>query len=728
MYDLIKKIFSHRIWMKSTLNTILLFALLPLTLCAQRSAVQTATSDTLSVMMEVEVSPVVVGAERSQIGYTYMPLSTTALRFSGTLPAGRDLRMLSSSVPNFYMQESGMRISNPIYVRGVGSTMGMPPVGLYVDGVPYFDRDAFFLEMLDVRRVEVARGPQTTLYGRNSIMGQVNVSTTSPAEVLGVQGFISYGSFRFLGALISADLPFGAVRNRIVVHHRQQAGYFHNRFTGKRDAASGSQLLRYRGEVTLPRSASLEWGMTLSKTRDDGYGYHALDSLRVSPFWVNYNTPASIERQRALVYFRSLQSFSTIDYSATISYSYNRDHQTMDTDFTHYDIFDNTRRVGQHLGTAEVLVRGTPLPNLAWLAGVFGFYRTSDLHYTAHFGEDKAILLGRAAAILDSMNYFNVATGYGAALFTQVRWIEPFTKIQLTAGVRGEWERAALAYHELLTIPSGSVHPWGEQHDSRDYVKPLPRISLLRDWGERLSLYVTVARGYKAGGHNALNNDPMNREVDLHYDGETLWSYEFGIKALSPKRLLHSALSFFFLDWRDQQIFVIERMGPAIRNAGDVRSYGVELEIGHQPLSWLSLSLAGGYNSARYARHTNPDVVGKRSVMSPEFTLNGALNGRWGFGSTHRFVLTASVNYAAYGRQFFDELNTLGQDFHGVLGGELGLSYRWFLLRAWVQNALDSRHFAYMFMSPVGKALPSYAHSGQVAAPRTLGVSLGVNI
>lgn len=680
------------------------------------------------VAVAVDVDSVVVYAERSPQRYVQVPITMTSVHLQQELPSGQDLRRLSNTIPNFYVPESGLRISAPVYVRGVGSTMGLPPVGLYVDGVPYFDRDAFLMELVDAARVEVLRGPQTTLYGRNSIIGQVNVATRALADSLGLDASVGYGSWQSWRAFLGVDLPFGPTRSRVTGYGAWSEGYLRNRYTGRLNAGSSVLLGRYRGEVRLPGEVLLQAGLTAIRTHDEGYGYHAVDSLRANPYWVNYSFPSSITRNRAMGYVRGVKRFDPAEVSATLAYTYSQAQMTMDADFTHFDIYDNTRDVRAHVATAELLVRSRGFAWGNWLVGAFGFWRNEDMHYRAHFGADKSMLLGRAGAILDAMDYYNKGMGHGASLFGQARWVERYTGLELTAGVRGEWEHTGVSYHEVLTVPSGYQQPWGKQDTARNYLRLLPRLSLLRSLGRWGSVYVTVAQGFKAGGYNALSNDPMGDAPQLQYDAESLWSYEVGAKTLVPRLHLRASLSLFLLDWKDQQIFVIERMGPAIRNAGDVRSYGVEGELSCQPLSWLLVGSAAGYSHARYVRHANPEVVGKQAVMAPEWTANVHVGGLWPLRVHPEVTLQATVSYAAFGRQYFDELNVLGQRYYGVLNGELGVTVGWVTVRGYVRNALGSRHFTHLFYSPVGKALPSYAHSGQIAAPRSWGVTVGVEL
>ncbi len=117
-----------------------------------------------------ELEEIVVTAEKRELNPKDIPAALTVIT-PRNIPGENnpDLRNLSGIVPNFYMQEGGLKLSTPIYIRGIGTVSGTPPVGLYVDGIPVFDKNAFVFDLYDIRQIEILRGPQTTLYGRNSI-------------------------------------------------------------------------------------------------------------------------------------------------------------------------------------------------------------------------------------------------------------------------------------------------------------------------------------------------------------------------------------------------------------------------------------------------------------------------------------------------------------------------------------------------------------------------------
>ena len=163
-------------------------------LSAQQMSVL-STDSTYNIVRELQ--EVVVTAEKRELNPGDIPTALTVIT-PRSIPGENnpDLRNISGIVPNFYMQEGGLKLSTPLYIRGIGTVSGTPPVGLYVDGVPVFDKNAFVFDLYDIRQIEVLRGPQTTLYGRNSINGLININTNPPSDVFAAQVKIGYSSYR----------------------------------------------------------------------------------------------------------------------------------------------------------------------------------------------------------------------------------------------------------------------------------------------------------------------------------------------------------------------------------------------------------------------------------------------------------------------------------------------------------------------------------------------------
>ena len=169
--------------------SILLLTFISGHLFAQRSETVQTNDSTFSVIKQLK--EVVITAEKRELSISEIPVALSVISGKNLLNENNpDLRNLSGIVPNFYMQEGGLKLSTPLYVRGIGTVSGTPPVGLYVDGVPIFDKNAFIFDLYDIKQIEVLRGPQTTLYGRNSIIGLINIRTNPPATKFYITNYL----------------------------------------------------------------------------------------------------------------------------------------------------------------------------------------------------------------------------------------------------------------------------------------------------------------------------------------------------------------------------------------------------------------------------------------------------------------------------------------------------------------------------------------------------------
>lgn len=686
-----------------------------------------ATNDsTYSAIRELQ--EVIVTAEKRELNPGNIPTALTVVTLR-SIPGENnpDLRSISGIVPNFYMQEGGLKLSTPLYIRGIGTVSGTPPVGLYVDGVPVFDKNAFIFDLYDIRQIEVLRGPQTTLYGRNSINGLININTYTPDPVFSLQAKAGYSSFWSQNYNVIANIPWKVLYNKLSFSYNKSEGYFKNHFDGNRKSnPSDSYNIRYQGLTYTTGNWKVAFGANFNHSFDGGYAYHAVDSLKEKRYTVNYNTPSSYSRDLFSGYMNLKKSWDKIAFQSVTSYSWTKDKQVLDADFTYLDVFDNTKSSRQNLVTQEVNLQSVQGKHLDWTAGVFGFYKDLTNKYLATFGKDKAYLLPMP---LDKAKYFNNSITWGIAGYGQVTIKELWPGMTLTAGLRYDYEKAELNYRDSLLFSNSSRYK--EYHvtdENKGFKAWLPKFSILQKWNDDLSLYLSVSKGYKAGGYNIIVNEMNSQLVDLGYSEEKLWNYELGLKYFSPGRKFNLNAAAFFIDWKDQQIFVMGMMGPGIKNAGDAHSIGGELDMRWEFLPNLSYLLSAGYSNSKYYHNLNKAHEGNRIVMAPEFTGNtGLMYGKSVNVSWFR-SFGASTTITGFGTQYFDEANQLKQDPYFLWNMEFSISGKRVDFRVWGKNILDKAFFTYMLNNPVGEKLPQYYNMGQSGAPARFGASITFKI
>ena len=699
--------------------------LLVYSVSAQRSAF-IGNDSTYNMVRELQ--EVIVTAEKRQLNPVNIPTALTVV--TPKIITGEnslDLRNISGIVPNFYMQEGGLKLSTPLYVRGIGTISGIPSVGLYINGVPVFDKNAFIFELYDIQQIEVLRGPQTTLYGRNSINGLININTKTPHSKFALQAGIGYSSYSSQNYRIILNLPIKNYYNRLSFSYNKSKGYFKNRYeNNKKSNPSDSYHIRYQGRVLTPLNWDLKLGVEHSHSYDGGYAYAAADSLRNERYVVNYNTPSSYRRNLTAAHINLNKRWEQLNFSSVSSYAHTNDKQFLDADFTCLDVFDNQKKSHQHLYTQEFTLQSSQKQRIEWTIGAFGFYKDLTNKYIANFGTDRFYLLPMK---LDHAKYYNNTTTWGIAGYGQVAIRDIWPGMTFTAGLRYDYEKTELDYRDsLLFSGSEQYSSYHQSNKKRDFDAWFPKFSLLQQWNSQLSLYLSISKGYKAGGYNIISNDMSSQLVQLQYNAEKLWNYEIGMKYFSQNHKFNLNAAVFFIDWKDQQIFTMGMMGPALKNAGDAQTVGCEVDMHCEFIPCRAYFLAMGYTHAQYYHNANKAHEGNRIVMAPEFTGNTGLryNKKVNVSWFQSFAASTSVN--GFGTQYFDEANLLKQKPYFLWNLEFGISAKHWEFKIWGKNILDKAFFSYMLNNPVGNKLPQYNNMGQSGAPARLGASITFNI
>ena len=695
----------------------LLFMTICGSLSAQRSQVMQSDDTTFSAIKQLQ--EVTITAEKRELSISEIPVALSVISGKNLLNENTpDLRNLSGMIPNFYMQEGGLKLSTPLYVRGIGTVSGTPPVGLYVDGVPVFDKNAFIFDLYDIKQIEVLRGPQTTLYGRNSIIGLINIRTNPPASKLTLQAKAGVSSYNSQNYMVTANLPVrNVVYNKLSFSYNRTDGYFKNDFTGGKTNKSDSYNLRYQGQLYTNDTWQVALGINYN---------HSFDSLKVHRYRVNYDADASYKRDLASAHVNARKTFDRTTLSWITSYSWTKDKQELDADFTFHDVFRNGKKSKQNLVTQEINYQSTESEKLDWTVGTFGFYKNLTNDYLATFGTERHLLL---PLDLDKTLYYNNTSTWGIAGYGQVTLKNLLPGVFVTVGLRYDYEKASLDYKDSLLFHKANsfsgFHDWEEDNS---YSAWLPNFSVLKKWNGQLSAYASIAKGYKAGGYNIIANDMTSQVVKLEYDKETLWNYEIGTKYFSQNGRFNVNAAIFYIDWKDQQIFVMEMMGPIIKNAGDARSFGAEMDLTWECMPHLTYFLSSGYSNSEYYHHLTKAYEGNKIVMAPEFTLNTGFSYQKKVKTPLFQSFMATTSVTGFGKQYFDEANTLKQNPYFLWNMNFGVSGKYIDFHVWGKNILNKAFFCYMFNSPVGKNLPEYLNSGQSGAPSRFGASITIKI
>lgn len=689
------------------------------------------------------------------------PLSSSVMNFAEIDRRGVEtLHDLSLFTPNLYMPEYGSKMTSSIYIRGLGSRMDNAAVGIYADRMPLLNKNGFDVDLWDITRIELLRGPQSTLYGRNTIGGIINIYTLSPMQYQGVKIALGYSSGNTYTAKASLYHKFSEkAAFSIGMNYYSSDGYFKNTYDDSDCdwAEGGSARARL---VFRPNSKwTVDNVFSVSRVRQGGYAYSLYDPQEDKIMPVAYNDRSGYERTMISDGLSIDYKSEKLHFSSVTSWQYLDDCMTLDQDFTVKSMFTLNQAQNEHTVTQDFVLKSND-SRKKWqhLTGTTFFYKGMDMDAPVWLKEDgiNELILDKInegihtvmpfADLLFQENEIELSSlfkmpVYGIALYHQSEFV--LGRFRLTAGLRLDYEHSsldymnagALHYRFTLTMPDYKlIETRLEGKEKRDYIEPLPKLALSYSLPYGGNLYLSLSRGFKAGGYNTqMFSDILQNQVQsdimadlgmggghggsvsaaysvgeiISYKPEYSWNYELGGHFNFLDGRVRADAALFYINCTDQQITVFpngETTGRMMTNAGKTRSLGAEVSV-TAALNGFEAGLSYGYTNAEFTSYDNgvEDYGGKKVPYIPLNTLSANAGYSWYnvCGAIDR--LSVSVNYNGIGKIYWNEENTLCQPFYSMLGASVKLERRWAGIEFWAKNLTDTKYNVFYFVS-VGNA------------------------
>ncbi len=675
------------------------------------------------------------------------------------------VRGVSDLVPNFFLPDYGSRMTSTIYVRGLGARIDQPSMGLNIDNVPVMCKENYDFDIADISRVEMLRGPQSTLYGRNTMGGLMNVYTLSPMQWQGTRIIAEMASHMTLKVGVS---HYARINDKLGIaggiYYTSTNGQYTNQYNGKK--CDWERQGTGRLKLVWQPSSSLMLSNTLSASisRQGGYPYEWVETGQIA-----YNDTCFYRRTSIMDGLTITKRFDSWSLSSITSYQYIDDNMTLDQDFTPMPYFTLTQARREHAVTQDVVARGDNSRAYKWLVGAFGFYRRYKMDAPVTFKDT-----GIKSLIEDHINsvnpYYPVVWNersfvlgsrftnptWGVALYHQSSY--DWKRFTFTAGLRLDYEHASLNHHSethtgyrVMNAATGEVfHSNNIDIDdggslSKHFTELLPKFSItyhLPTDGES-SIYASVSKGYKAGGFNTqMFSDVLQQRLmgimgigaayDINdivgYKPEKAWNYEIGGHFESANRRVRGDLALFYIDCRDRQMTIFPdgtTTGRIMTNAGKTRSVGAEVSLGVNFTDNLGMNLSYGYCDARFVRYNDgkADYKDKHVPYCPQHTLFAQAFYTYNFkgGSDWAQSITLDASLKGTGEIYWNEANTQRQPFYALLGSSITLAGKHYSLQLWGQNLTGTRYNTFYFVSISHEFL-------QRGRGRMLGATLRINI
>ena len=550
-----------------------------------------------------------------------------------------------------------------VTIRGIGTNSALtgadPSSTIHVDGV-YLARPAMgFMDFLNVERVEVLRGPQGTLYGRNSVGGTINIVTRQPTNALETSVRLTAGNyekFRAEGA-VSGPLIKNRVMGNFAFVRAAREGFV--RDLDHRDHSLGSEdTWGGRGQLRLVFGPRSELLLSADHMRYEGVPLPYAKPIVAKPGYT-FVSPASLWEVRAsqLASGRNVQHGASARLTAQLNSTTTLTSLTasrrsnyrafFDADATELtlqatDVPDVQRQTSEEL----TLTRRTP--KLTWIGGAFVF---------EEHDEGRVEITVYPAQIRP---FAKIATN-AWALFGQATYALS-RRVSLTGGARYTDEKKAIdstggAYRigtDILLDPASFY----QYVDSVTFNAWTPKVSVQLEASQDTFVYLSAARGFKSGGFN-----PAAPRAGMAFNPEFAWSYESGIKRSMAGGRIRTNVAVFHTDYRDLQVQSFIRPGvPDISNAASAGINGVEVEAGATAAAGLRLSGHFSWLDATYDRFLAVLPGGARRALEGN-RLNNAPEWSAAGSAVHEFAIrqagTAAVraDLAWQSQVFFTPVN-----------------------------------------------------------------------
>ncbi|PIE56513.1 MAG: TonB-dependent receptor [Desulfobulbus propionicus] len=660
------------------------------------------------------LEPVLVTAEKRSKEVQDIPASI-AVRSELEIADARitTIQDLSNLTPNLYIANWGIRGTSYIFSRGIGAVNNEPAMGFYVDDISYMDPRTFDFNLFNIERIEVLRGPQGTLYGRNSLAGVINIVTQKPDNQFHGTATYSYGKYNLHQGGLHLQTPL--IEDKLFLgfsgNYQSRQGFSENEFLDDdvdfRKSIGGKASVRW-----IPSS---QWDISLgidTENVDDGaFPLGNLYDLRDTPHKVSYNYEGAYERD---VFGESLRiAYSAPRFTLTSISAYRTfdDMAKNDQDFTFLPLITAWEKIDDKQLSQEFRLGSTETGGrLEWLVGLYGFCKDKEHFLNLNFA--PGFMLPDEAVNRDGFS--DVSTS-GGALFGQFTY-NLFDTLEVTAGLRYDYERNDVKYTGKMysrTMPLGQTN-LDETQDSKAL---LPKLQIAYHQTPDAMVYAGVTRGYRSGGFNPAYMDAS----DQFFDAEYSWNYEVGVKASWLQDRLTTNAALFYITLQDQQVVqLLPSADTVIRNGGEARSWGFELESTALLARGLTFEAGIGYTEAIYTAYmdklSNIDYSDNQMPLAPEYTYNLALQYRRPLSNT--LSLFSRIELNGIGDFYWNDANTLKQDAYSLVNIHLGVeSEQWDVL-FWARNVFDTEYEAVAFEFPGSQPI------GQSGDPQIFGLTI----
>lgn len=645
--------------------------------------------------------------------------------------------------PNATFVESNQPGEFFITIRGNTQTrLGDTSVAFVVDGVQYIDQNSVNRELFDLQQIEVLKGPQGALYGRNAIGGAIVIQTKDPnfqeleGNVSANIGNVGKASGR---AVISAPIVEDKVAVRFGYAYNALDGHWTNDFSGERVRKHREHS--YMGQVMILPSENLEIDIKASRSEIRGTGINWNGMIlgantdnfsgdNVDLPWV-YNIPGGSKTNRTNASVKIDYDIPDVFTITSISaYEKSSDSYTGDSYPYFYDpaqfdtFFPGNTPVGLGAQTqwlarsSEVMHQELRLTSpsedrFRWIVGAY--YADFDILNTSTVGADREgfmntrdpVPFGSGNQTLSLLWDDNKNKAY--AFYANLAF-DVTDRLEINASARYDKEKknqTDLAFPgdpdpaDPKAIPTWRLEAWRDR--STSFSAWQPKVTIRYSATDELSTYASWGKGFKTGGFNPFGTGALLRSfnpastVGDVFDKEVAETWEVGFKSQFWDGRINFNAAAFLTDTKNAQLLEFFPQGglQAISSADKVKMKGAELDMSVAATEWLDLFAAAGFLDTNVKEFTgNPDAIGNKRPSTSPFTLNLGANIDTPINDTYSFIARADYRYQ--GKTYWDWVATPGgeRSGFGLVSATAGIQTEAWKVMLWAENLFDKKYNA----------------------------------
>ncbi len=593
--------------------------------------------------------------------------------------------------------------SDRVNFRGINASIftNNNPIVIYIDGIPHSSVYAFDASILNIERVEILRGPQGALYGKDSIGGVINIVTKKPTNKTEDLIGLEYGSNNFKQVLFNISKPI--IKNRLFFGINGLLGEdegWQTNHNKQNKNLNGNKFHKLNTSLYYKPTDKLSMNLSLYDDKNNRYGLEGgavpknknINDYKRKDFEnLNYETSTYMKTKAKaqslkLEYFlnentnfTSVTANKKIDIDGTwdvdLGVNPNYNGMSMFQDATSNNLSQEFRISGKN----------------KYLRYIFGLYFEKDSFIFNNYGQEyPSYLAGNpfGKGIDVKFNAKSKTTSKTYASFGQV--VIPFLEdYELTIGGRYQKIEKKMKLDNYLHPINTNSNPYFQFDEEHTCSTFLPKIALSKKINNDLTTYITASKGYLPGGYN--NFATSGSEKDNRFDAQTSINYEIGVKGSIFENKLYLSSSIFYMDIKDIHVYISDPATSMLytSNAGKATSKGIEVELAYNINDNWTIDSSIGIIQAKYIDYNDSNGnnnKNKKIERTPSHSINLGLSYYHGNGFYGRFDIRNQ------GKMYFNAQNSLKQDAYTVANIKAGYLFKDFDIYTYVKNITNESY------------------------------------